>query len=463
MLFNKKIRLFILVGAVLSAGLISSCDNGSADDLPTPITDDFKLTLEYEGKDFLSDFIGIVTFRSHTDGDTTNFSSGPQQVPLTGRYLGVNTPESTITIEPWGVMASQFVKRRVENAYRIVLVNDSNTYGATDSIGNRHLVFVWYQMRADEDFRLLNLELIEQAYSRNQLFVDSPMLQYRAHFIQAARNAEDTGRRIYGERDPGWDYTNRIIEDVTIRDIREKYSNYGVTASGSSGVQLRMKLLLVALQGDHMILRDIDPDSQYEDGRFAGIYAYAGFGSGLATLLEIGDVVYFYARASYFQAPENIQLTDIVTTTYGNKKFEILQRVGDEGYDYDYAPYTLAPNSISDYDQFDAIVGDFVETRVTIRTANLDDYDTDGNPIQVETHFNKNVNNPLILTVYARLNSQILLNLRIDRINPHVSENFFEVGKTYNVAGYLTPYFDRYQLMLVNNLVARELLYEVTS
>ena len=75
--FKTKILLF-LVGIFGVIGLVG-CDNGGTT-LPekpgTPYTDGLKLTREYEGKDFLTDGIGVVQLVSPVDGDTAIFRSG---------------------------------------------------------------------------------------------------------------------------------------------------------------------------------------------------------------------------------------------------------------------------------------------------------------------------------------------------------------------------------------------------
>jgi micrococcal nuclease len=72
--------------------------------------------------------------------------------------LGIDTPESTAQSDPWGKAASSFTCDKLTNATSIVLQSDPAS-GQTDSYG-RYLAWVWY------DGRLLNLELVEEAYSR---------------------------------------------------------------------------------------------------------------------------------------------------------------------------------------------------------------------------------------------------------------------------------------------------------
>jgi hypothetical protein len=62
----------LLVGCVKDEPTPGDKDKIYTDDeIPTPLTDEFKFTKDYEGKDFIEDGIGQVTFVSHVDGDTT--------------------------------------------------------------------------------------------------------------------------------------------------------------------------------------------------------------------------------------------------------------------------------------------------------------------------------------------------------------------------------------------------------
>ena len=114
----KKILLsiFVLIGLFVFV----SCDNTNKNnytsdnyDWKTPQTDKLKLTQSYEGKNFIKDGIGEVTPIRYVDGDTTIFktSDGTQ---FTVRYNGINTPESTYRIEPWGFAASTYNKKKFE-------------------------------------------------------------------------------------------------------------------------------------------------------------------------------------------------------------------------------------------------------------------------------------------------------------------------------------------------------------
>lgn len=187
-------------------------------EIPTPNTD--KLTLDeslYLGKEFLRDGIGVVQYVSNIDGDTTLFKSG--STIFTVRYLGIDTPESTYKVEPWGFAAARFVKKTLEDAQlkkkTIVLQAEPNK-NRFDSTGKRYLAWVWV------DGRLLNLEIVEKCYSASK----AAGTTYAVQMNQASIDAEAFGTRIWNRklRDPDYDYSETGVY-MNLEEIHEKYNN----------------------------------------------------------------------------------------------------------------------------------------------------------------------------------------------------------------------------------------------
>ena len=155
------------------------------------VSDQVKLTKDYKGKSFLDDGIGEVTLDRAIDGDTAWFYD-QNGTKIKVRFLGIDTPESTREKEAWGKAASTFTRNKLQNAHTIVLESQGprqETYG-------RYLGFVWV------DGVLLNLELVENCYTPAALS-DGP---YEEYFMDAMMHAKKTGRRVWGEIDPNYDY-----------------------------------------------------------------------------------------------------------------------------------------------------------------------------------------------------------------------------------------------------------------
>lgn len=162
------------------------------------IHDEVKIDFEYDGKSFINDGVGEVKLIYSTDGDTARFKDIVTNQEFSLRFLGIDTPESTINKDPWGKAASDYTKRKLENAKTIVLEAE----GARTENYGRYLGFVWV------DGVLLNLELVEQAYSNSTLSKS----KYVDYFRLAENNAKITGRRFYGEIDPNYDYNKKVFK-----------------------------------------------------------------------------------------------------------------------------------------------------------------------------------------------------------------------------------------------------------
>ena len=104
-----------------------------------------------------------ATVRTFVDGDTTHFSVPEDQFPggvLKGRYLAVNTPECTGKVEPFGQAASDFTREKLSSAVSILLESDTAEW-ELDSTGQRTLIWVWYKPAEGEQYRNLNIELLQ--------------------------------------------------------------------------------------------------------------------------------------------------------------------------------------------------------------------------------------------------------------------------------------------------------------
>lgn len=159
------------------------------------ILDEVKMDFDYTNKSFVEDGVGEVKLIRAIDGDTARFKDLKTLEEFTLRFLGIDTPESTMEKDPWGKSASNYTAKILKNAKTIVLEAEG---ARTESYG-RYLGFVWV------DGKLLNLELVEQAYSNSTLSNS----KYSTYFSQASFEAQKTGRRFYGEIDPEYDYENR--------------------------------------------------------------------------------------------------------------------------------------------------------------------------------------------------------------------------------------------------------------
>lgn len=188
---------FIRYGNNLKAGDKVSPDSiiyvyTTALNLPTTDIVKVEMDFDYEGKTLAEDGVEKVRLARCVDGDTAHFYL--QDGTYTKiRFLGINTPESTMNHDPWGKAASNFTKDILQNAREIVLELEGNT----EDVYGRTLAFVWV------DGELLNLKLVLKAYSNAKI---SSTSKYYDAFIETDYQVSLTGRRVWGELDPDYDY-----------------------------------------------------------------------------------------------------------------------------------------------------------------------------------------------------------------------------------------------------------------
>lgn len=189
-------------------------------------TDNLALTFSYENTDFLPDGVGEVSLVRCVDGDTAIFTENGESFSV--RFLGIDTPESTAKFEPWGKAASDFTCDKLTNAETIVLQADPSS-DRLDSYGTRYLSWVWY------DGRLLNLELVELAYSKAKGDTNS---LYGGLIFDINLDVQKTELKVWGETDPNYDYSLEGVQ-LTIEELVTNPADYYGTKVAISGIVTR--------------------------------------------------------------------------------------------------------------------------------------------------------------------------------------------------------------------------------
>ena len=103
----------IVIMAIAATLPFTSCSNSEIVDYVA------KTQIATEGwktSDYLSTGTGVATLRQGVDGDTAHFYVGKNKEVISGRFNGVDTPESTGVIEEWGKEAAKpFADERLQN------------------------------------------------------------------------------------------------------------------------------------------------------------------------------------------------------------------------------------------------------------------------------------------------------------------------------------------------------------
>jgi len=264
-----------------------------------------------------------------------------------------------------------------------------------------------------------------------------------------------------------------------------------------------------------MFLRDIfhDNDQKEGDNTLAGLYAYAGFNSGIGSMIKrassmqglnengCGVVVRFYCRATVYGG--NVQLSDIKNSTVGTRAFTIVKEsnfskyksqfnwskeYGEKGeslawtdVNKDYSAVTMDTSNFTTAADMGAYQYQFVETNVVIRSVQpgeIDDegsYSTTGDAYWYKGHTTESLSYTVYASVIGKDDKAIYTNLRIDAsIYPFIEPASFgtddkfdltsensPVGKTFHVTGFVLQYYEKYQITLPNNFSDMNYFYRL--
>ncbi len=131
------------------------------------------------------------------DGDTAVLRLDSGTVEKT-RFIGIDTPESTNRIEPYGDQAAAYTAQTLRQGRVVYLERDVET---RDRYG-RMLAYVWLEPPADTGLsevrtKMLNARLAAEGYAQ-QLTVP-PNVKYERHFRELVARARSSRLGLWGE------------------------------------------------------------------------------------------------------------------------------------------------------------------------------------------------------------------------------------------------------------------------
>lgn len=298
---TKAISVFLLIA--LLAAVFTSCEffgGGSGSGQAQRVDYVSELTLDMSSDSLKQ----VATVKAYIDGDTTHFYV-PKSVSSSGvlkaRYIAINTPESTGRIEEYGKKASNFTKEKLKNAESIILESDNDKWNA-DSTGDRYLVWVWYRNSATEEYRNLNIEILQEGLAIGS---NSGQNRYGDTALDALNQAKNLKYNVFsGEKDPDFYYGEAV--SVTLAELRTNIQNY-------DGVKVAFDATVARCYNDGVYVEAYDE----ETGTHNGIYIYYGqdlaqLGSkGLGIISTIGNYVKVVGKVSYYETGNSYQVTDL--------------------------------------------------------------------------------------------------------------------------------------------------------
>jgi micrococcal nuclease len=137
-----------------------------------------------------------ATVSRNVDGDTLHVRTATGTVEKV-RFIGVDTPESTIEHEPFGKEASEFTKSRLPVGTQVWLETD---VGLRDRYG-RLLAYVWLSppsngSAAEVRAKMFNAQLLAEGYA--QLMTIPPDVKYVDYFTALQIEAREECRGLWG-------------------------------------------------------------------------------------------------------------------------------------------------------------------------------------------------------------------------------------------------------------------------
>ena len=252
-----------------------------------------KLDVDYKDRDFYVDGIGEVTLDTAIDGDTAHFypvvkTTSRDKIKI--RFYGVDTPESTGKIQPYGHGASVFTAEKLNNAKAngtIVISTPGAGYKIPqkDSTGSRYLGLIWInETKKNANFDelvLLNLWIIQEGWSWINNVEKVPELAATFMAVEAQSKAFKLNL-FSGEDDPDFNYgdyeTTSILEmkkeiEKQILDSTHQnaFNNKKVRIVGTVAGYVNSTLYLQAFFSK-------EDGSDKDEGEWAGINIYTGMG-----------------------------------------------------------------------------------------------------------------------------------------------------------------------------------------
>ena len=428
MLNNIKKRLGAVLALLLVCTLaLTACKEGDKESPDAGDAVDYAASVKLDmASDTLKQEVTVKTF---VDGDTTHFNVPESVMPggvFKARYLAINTPESTGKIEEWGKKASNFTREKLSAATSIIIESDDGAWDA-DSTGGRYLVWVWYRTAETEEYRNLNIEILQNGLA---IASSSANNRYGSTAVAAIDSAKAQKLNIYsGQKDPDFFYGEAV--ELTLKELRTTVEQY-------KDIQVAVEGVVTKNCNNAVYVESFDE----ETGLYYGIMVYYGFnlsGEGLEVLTVgnlariVGKVQYYEAGGSYqvsgltYRAmkpddPGNIRkLGDGYTPSFKETDAKTLMTgtvdlaVGDETKTFDYGYLALATTvEIKDLEVVDVYTTTAEEssskgaltltcraadgTEIAVRTVVL--HDRDGNVVTADEYEGKNISVKGIVDIY---------------------------------------------------------------
>lgn len=385
------ISAFMLLGSGVA---LAACNNE-----PTKIdyahNGSVKLALDYADHDFFRDGIGEVTVATYIDGDTTHFRNvfGDTSTLIKSRYYGIDTPESTGAIQPFGKKASSFTKEKLKNAAEngTIVVSSpfstaedgaAGTYKApeTDSSGTRYLSLVWIHETKKHapanELILLNLWIVQEGLSWAKNTSEVPY--YAPVFSDAQKQAENLVLNLWSEFDPDYNYGG--YDTVSLQDIKREVEEYLKDPSyvnKFSGANVRFTAVVAGYCDHNLYLQTYYPaddedsaKSENPRGEWAGINFFCGMGAIPNEFTETGALLELVGKATNsdnfgFQISDGKFMSTASTTGLETDVCSVLLSAEQNNGEFEIIPFNYTSSELNEIAKKGETTNLFCRTNVT--------------------------------------------------------------------------------------------------
>ena len=438
MLNNLRKRMSLVLAVLLIClPVLTACKGGKEKESPDAEPVDYAASVKLDmDSDTLKQTVTVKTF---VDGDTTHFNVPESVMPggvFKARYLAINTPESTGKIEEWGKKASNFTREKLSGASSIIIESDDDSWDA-DSTGGRYLVWVWYRSSETEEYRNLNIEILQNGLA---IASNSANNRYGTAAVAAIDSAKKQKLNIYsGEKDPDFFYGEAV--ELTLKELRTTVEQY-------KDIQVAFEGVITKNYNNAVYVESFDE----ETGLYYGIMVYYGFnlsGEGLE-VLTVGNLARIVGKVQYYEAGGSYQVSGLTYRAMKPDDPGNIQKIGDG-----YSP-SFKETSANDLmnGKVDVSVGDEIKTfdygylalATTVEIKNLD-------VVSVYTTNNEesSSNGALTLTCKAADGTEIAVRTvpLHDASGNMITADEYE-GKYISVKGIVDSYDGKYQVKVLS-------------
>lgn len=464
-IFNKI--LIALLALVFIVGCFAACDvpSGDADsekntenvtEAPTPDAEfiDYASQVKFNensGRAWAKVKVheeknGDRTVYGYVDGDTTHFDvpASVQNVigtdVLKARYLGINTPESTGEIEPWGKKASNYTRAALEKAVSIIIESDTATWNA-DSTGSRYTVWVWYKTAEMTDYRNLNIEILQEGLAFGS---NAASNSYSTYTMGALNQAKSLKLYVFSSnKDPDFYYGGAF--NVSLKELKtntEKYNNKLVSFEG----------VVAKCVGATIYMEEHDA----ETNMYYGIQVFCGYSvpGTIIEHMEVGNRVYMVGTLQYYETGGYYQLSNIQYDILNPDNPKYIHKLG-EGFSAGYAeidPDVLLNGTIDIEVITEDSEGNETSVLKTFKYGELAQFSTatvqNLKIKKVYTTKDGSSEGAISLTCETESGSTIVVRtvVLLDENGDRITEESFPIGSTISVRGIVDMYGGSYQI-----------------